>query len=112
MKNYRVSRHDGAVTIEVLQDNDRNYDLSADRSQKIRNHSPDGFEFGYGGSGPSQTALAILLDFTGDEAKALDHYQDFKWAFIANAPKAGRTIYGDDIEQWLRARPKPEVPAC
>jgi len=25
-------------------------------------HSPDGFEWGYGGSGPSDAALAILLD--------------------------------------------------
>lgn len=26
------------------------------------NHSPDGFEMGYGGSGPAQLALAILAD--------------------------------------------------
>lgn len=26
------------------------------------NHSPDGFEWGYGGSGPAQLALAILVD--------------------------------------------------
>lgn len=29
------------------------------------NHSPDGFEWGYGGSGPAQLALAILADFLG-----------------------------------------------
>ena len=26
------------------------------------NHSPDGFEWGYGGSGPSQPALAMIAD--------------------------------------------------
>ncbi len=26
----------------------------------VRNHSPSGFEWGYGGSGPAQLALAIL----------------------------------------------------
>lgn len=30
-------------------------------SQQFRNHSPDGFEWGYGGSGPAQLALGILL---------------------------------------------------
>jgi hypothetical protein len=33
--------------------------------QDIRNHSPDGFNWGYGGSGPSQLALAILADHFG-----------------------------------------------
>ena len=31
----------------------------------IRNHSPSGFNWGYGGSGPAQLALAILADFLG-----------------------------------------------
>lgn len=30
-------------------------------SLAIRDHSPDGFEWGYAGSGPAQSALAILL---------------------------------------------------
>lgn len=29
------------------------------------NHSPDGFEWGYGGSGPSQLAFAMLADLLG-----------------------------------------------
>ncbi len=28
----------------------------------LANHSPDGFSWGYGGSGPAQLALAILAD--------------------------------------------------
>ena len=35
--------------------------LSPKDSQKIVNHSPDGFEWGYGGSGPAQLSLAIVL---------------------------------------------------
>jgi Family of unknown function (DUF6166) len=35
---------------------------------EIANHSPDGFEWGYGGSGPAQLALAILADHIGPEA--------------------------------------------
>ena len=52
------------------------------RSQRVRNHSPSGFEWGYGGSGPAQLALAILLEEV-DEDCALNLYQDFKWVVIA-----------------------------
>jgi hypothetical protein len=46
------------------------------------NHSQTGFEFGYGGSGPAQLALAILADCCGDEI-AVTYHQAFKWAVIA-----------------------------
>lgn len=49
------------------------------KSLKVRDHSPDGFSWGYGGSGPAQLALAIMLELTG---KA-DGYQEFKWKVIA-----------------------------
>jgi len=42
-----------------------------------------GFEWGYGGSGPAQLALALLLDYTDDEAFALDHYQEFKTEVVS-----------------------------
>lgn len=48
----------------------------------LRNHSPDGFAWGYGGSGPAQLALAILADLHTD-AKALAWYMPFKWRVIA-----------------------------
>ena len=49
----------------------------------IRSHSPTGFEWGYGGSGPAQLALALLADALGDTELAQMHYQDFKRAFVA-----------------------------
>lgn len=45
--------------------------LSPKRSQKVWNHSPDGFNWGYGGSGPAQLALAILLLTLEDEEQAI-----------------------------------------
>ena len=51
-------------------------------SQAVSNHSPDGFNWGYGGSGPAQLALAIMLELTGKP----DGYQDFKWNVIAKIP--------------------------
>lgn len=64
--------------------------LSPAESLRLRNHSPSGFEWGYGGSGPAQTALALLLDFTRDPKAALANYQDLKSSVIA----------GLDLDEW------------
>lgn len=58
--------------------------LSPAISQAIVNHSPDGFNWGYGGSGPSQLALAICLELTG---KA-DKYMEVKERIISRLPKS------------------------
>src|SRR5579872_2170523 len=58
-------------------------ELSPLKSLRAFNHSPDGFEWGYGGSGPAQTALALLLDFTGDKKLAIDRHQAYKFAIVA-----------------------------
>ena len=68
-------------------------------SQQIRNHSPDGFCWGYGGSGPAQLALAILYAITGDREKSLRYYQDFKWDFVAKWQ--GDFEVEIDIKGWL-----------
>jgi hypothetical protein len=52
-------------------------------SQTIRNHSPDGFSWGYGGSGCAQLALAIMLELTTKP----DGYQEFKWNVISIIPQ-------------------------
>jgi hypothetical protein len=51
----------------------------------IRYQSPDGFDWGYGGNGPAQLALAILMHFLPIE-DALIYYHDFKWKVIASLP--------------------------
>lgn len=76
-------------------------------------HSPSGFEWGYGGSGPSDTALAILLDFFSEDknefnSRAQRLYQIFKWAFLADAPKSGFRITGEEIQAWYEEVIKKE----
>ena len=56
------------------------------RSQALRNHSPTGFAWGYGGSGPAQTSLALLLELGLSDEDALAMCQAFKWAFVAALP--------------------------
>ena len=56
----------------------------------LDNHSPTGFEWGYGGSGPAQLALAILADVLDDDARALGLHQAFKWRVIAGLNRTAR----------------------
>ena len=69
----------------------------------LYNHSPTGFEWGYGGSGPAQLALAILADHLADDAQALIFYQRFKWAVVAKLPRRRWTLTSRDIDQALDA---------
>ena len=69
-------------------------------SQKLSNHSPDGFSWGYRGSGPAQLALAILLDATGNPHLSLDHCQRFKDVFVSSWDEDW-TITQADVLRWL-----------
>lgn len=64
----------------------------------IVRHSPDGFNWGYGGSGPANAALSILTDCLGSVI-AEPWYQRFKWKFLAGAGKDLR-ITEDEIRAW------------
>ena len=87
--------------------------ISSDRSLEVYNHSPDGFEWGYGGSGPSQLSLAILLEALSDDFEqgdapgetpdsvALHLYQDFKWQVVSGLPESQWTLPMDTIKQWI-----------
>ena len=65
------------------------------------NHSPDGFAWGYGGSGPAQLAYAILFDVTNDADKSQRFYQDYKFAVIAGLPRSPWHITATSVIEWL-----------
>jgi len=75
-------------------------ELDPAESQKVYNHSPDGFNWGYGGSGPAQLALALLIFFT-DKKWARAHYQQFKWDIIAKLPQRDFEIEEEVITNWV-----------
>lgn len=71
--------------------------------QDLVNHSPDGFEWGYEGSGPSQLALAILCDFIQNDSVALQLYQDFKRDVIAKLEQGKDwVISGAEVQKWIQ----------
>lgn len=99
MKIYKGSRRRWGSSC-MVENGKTSYWLHPLVSQKLRNHSPDGFEWGYGGSGPSQLALAILLDFTRNKKIALRFYQDFKWRFVAGFEEEWE-LTENQVGDWL-----------
>lgn len=83
----------------------------------VVDHSPDGFEWGYGGSGPSDLALNILenslkmIGYDGPKTKVWNDsecfslsyqlHQQFKRDFIASMPEEGGIIPMNAIKDWI-----------
>jgi Family of unknown function (DUF6166) len=80
--------NDGEIKdVDRIITNGKGQTLDLEASLKVYPHSPTGFCWGYGGSGPAQLALAILMDvFNGDDARALSMHQEFKDMVIARLP--------------------------
>lgn len=70
---------------------------------EIVNHSPTGFSWGYCGSGPHQTALAILVDyFQGNVELAKKHYNTLVFKKISGYDQLKEFILtGDQIQEVL-----------
>lgn len=86
-----VMREEGDETLDFLK-------LRLD----VRGHSPTGFNWGYGGSGPAQLALALLADATGDDDLAQAIHQRFKWQVTAKLTVEW-TMTDDDIRAKAKA---------
>ena len=93
-----VEDHASSPTAEADELVTRDFPLRLD----LRNHSPTGFEWGYGGSGPAQLALALLADAVGDEF-AQTHYQEFKREVIS-AFGASWSISAQEIRRFISQR--------
>ena len=95
MKTY-TGRREYHLTIVTV--NDRPLDPRLD----LWEHSPTGFEWGYGGSGPAQLALALLADHLGDDELAMALHQDFKLAVVAKLSQPTWLLTSDQIEEAVQ----------
>jgi hypothetical protein len=86
--------------------------------REMARHS-DGFEWGYGGSGPAQLAVALLMDTLEDADHylgardiwgqkpdekaewALSHYQKFKWEVVCELDRKGFSLPQEDVRAWI-----------
>lgn len=86
-------------------------------------HSPDGYEWGYGGSGPTDLAMNVVEHFVrqmddleaGDTKPAQEGrihdltdgiYNFFLREVIASLPREGATLPAADIRSWIRQKTK------
>jgi hypothetical protein len=68
----------------------------------IVRHSPDGFCWGYHGSGPSELAHSLLVFHLGREVEPAVYHQ-FKSDIIASYPQdQGFLLTGEMVDAWLR----------
>jgi len=102
MKTYEGWREGYAALVTV---NGRRLNPRLD----LYNHSPTGFEWGYCGSGPAQLALAILADHFGNDRRALDIYQRFKWAVVVELPGRRWQLTSRDIDEALESIRRQEA---
>ena len=75
-------------------------------SLAVRNHSPGGFAWGYGGSGAAQLALALLLDRTGSPRLSEALYQRLKAEIVADWPWRPGALWllpGLALDRWIAA---------
>lgn len=104
----RVSEHETVVRTNV--------------PHLVTHHSPDGYEWGYGGSGPADLALNIVENLVremqrqgfGGLVKCWDGnyvsgitwkmYQDFKRDFLCDADRDEHHITTDRARNWIRKR--------
>ena len=75
------------------------------------NHSPTGFNWGYGGSGPAQLAVALLADALGDDDRAIRLHQCFKFKVVACWPEGERWwITAEQIAAVVKVIEQEAVP--
>ena len=101
---YTGSRADAGNATVIIWEGGQPTLLPIQTSQRLFHHS-SGYAWGYEGSGPAQLALAILLDFTGDEELAVKSHQAFKREIIARIPQDEPSweITAEQIELFLQA---------
>jgi len=76
-------------------------------------HSPDGFEWGYGGSGPSELALSLLLDLLNETthigSQAWDLHHAFTKNVVAGFNQEGFCISAEAVKSWVRTQQERKV---
>ena len=82
MKVYHGRRTEHGCAVDVEEDGEC---TSLHPRNDLRLHSSE-FNWGFGGSGPAQLALALAADVLGDDEKALEIHQRLKFKLVGRLP--------------------------
>lgn len=119
---YRGKRTEDGVKVEMV--NVTGGKKAVKPLRHVNYHSPDGFEWGYPGSGPADLALSILAHHLGEywvngaylrrmragqkAPLCWQFHQDFKNDVIARFYGSAFEITSMDVHNWLMKQEKPE----
>ena len=96
MKRYEGRREGHACVVTV---NGRRLNPRLD----LWNHSPTGFEWGYGGSGPAQLALAVLADHFDEDDEAVVLHQEFKRIVVTKLDVRAWTLTSEQVQSVVNS---------
>ena len=82
--------------------------LLHERSVRVHRFG-EGFSWGYHGEGPSQLALALLLETTNNERLSYSLCQSFKVDFIAKIRTDCWAIDTTYIQEWIKQQTDEET---
>jgi hypothetical protein len=103
MRTYRGWR-DGRGDCHVIVHEGHELPRSLDLRLDLDNHSPTGFNWGYGGSGPAQLALALLADALGDDRQAARLHQIFKRSVVVWLKRDAWEMTDEEIKFWAMVK--------
>jgi hypothetical protein len=93
MKVYHGTRTENGCSVVVEEDGEF---TGLDLRHDLRKHSLE-FEWGYGGSGPAQLALALAANLLGDDERAQEVYQRLKFKVVGGLPHEGWVLTEDRL---------------
>lgn len=101
MKRYIGERTPDGCQVVVIDSSQPDECYLLPPRHDLRNHSPDGFNWSYNGSGPAQLSLALLADALGDDDRAQDTYQRFKFKVVSRIEDDQFELTEEEIKQTV-----------
>lgn len=101
IRGYQQGQLGGAALVTI---DDAPLGLPTIDERRERRHSPDGFQWGYAGSGPTELARAILVAICRADkslARSARCYQRFKFDVIARLPKESFELTDIAVRAWM-----------
>jgi len=107
-KVYRIERDEKMGTVIIHVGVKWPIGLSWRLLAHCKLHSPSGFEVGYGGSGPTDTAASILADYFEEDARSVERtWGAFKYDVISGirwGPGETHTLEESQITAWRKEK--------
>jgi len=106
-RGYRQGQAGGGCLVSIVDDfgDERVMGLPPIKAGREFRHSPDGFQWGYAGSGPAELARAILIAAVPDDDRVRYPlcYQKFKAEAIATIRRDEFVIEAKAVQEWYEA---------